>query len=50
MNINDLDTKKTAILFFDMLNGYYHEAEPEVKARMKAELKRLQEEFEVPEE
>jgi ureidoacrylate peracid hydrolase len=35
MNVNDLDTQKTAILFFDMLNGYYHEAEPEAKARMK---------------
>ena len=35
MNVNDLETKKTAILFFDMLNGYYHDAEPEAKARMK---------------
>jgi len=35
MHVNDLDTQKTAILFFDMLNGYYHEAKPEAKARMK---------------
>jgi ureidoacrylate peracid hydrolase len=35
MNVNDFDKDKTAVLFFDMLNGYYHEAEPEAKARMK---------------
>lgn len=35
MNVNDLDIKKTALLFFDMLNGYYHEAKPDAKARMK---------------
>lgn len=35
MNVNDFDANKTAVLFFDMLNGYYHEAEPDVKARMK---------------
>lgn len=35
MNVKDFDAGKTAVLFFDMLNGYYHEAEPEAKARMK---------------
>jgi len=35
MNVNDFHAEKTAVLFFDMLNGYYHEAEPEAKARMK---------------
>ena len=24
MNVNDFDPKKTALLFFDILNGYYH--------------------------
>ena len=35
MNVNDLNLKKTGILFFDILNGYYHAAEPGKKARMK---------------
>jgi ureidoacrylate peracid hydrolase len=35
MNVNDLDLKKTGVLFFDILNGYYHAAEPAKKARMK---------------
>ena len=35
MNVNDLNLKKTGILFFDILNGYYHDAEPANKARMK---------------
>lgn len=35
MNVNHLDLKKTALLFFDILNGYYHAAEPAAKARMK---------------
>jgi len=35
MGLNDIDLKKTAILFFDILNGYYHAAEPGAKARMK---------------
>jgi len=35
MGLNDIELKKTAILFFDMLNGYYHAAEPAAKARMK---------------
>ena len=35
MNVNDLNLKKTGILFFDILNGYYHDAEPAKKAKMK---------------
>jgi nicotinamidase-related amidase len=35
VNVNDLNLKKTGILFFDMLNGYYHDAEPAKKAQMK---------------
>lgn len=35
MDLNDIDLKKTAILFFDILNGYYHAAEAAAKARMK---------------
>ena len=35
MNINVLDVRKTALLFFDMLNVYYHGAPEETKKRMK---------------
>ena len=35
MNLNEIDTAKTALLFFDMLNGFYHEAGEAKKARMK---------------
>ena len=28
MNVNDFDLKKTALLFFDILNGYVPEPEP----------------------
>ena len=35
MNVNHLDNKKTAGLFFDMLNVYYHGASEETKKRMK---------------
>jgi nicotinamidase-related amidase len=35
MNINEMDTRKTALLFFDMLNAYYHGSQPEVKERMR---------------
>src|SRR3989304_521197 len=35
MGLNDIELKKTAILFFDILNGYYHMVEPAAKARMK---------------
>jgi nicotinamidase-related amidase len=35
MNVNDFDLKKTGILFFDILNGYYHTAAAAKKARMK---------------
>ncbi|MGH7771021.1 MAG: cysteine hydrolase [Candidatus Binatia bacterium] len=34
MGLNDIKLKKTAILFFDILNGYYHAAEAVAKARM----------------
>ncbi len=35
MGLNDLELKKTANLFFDLLNGYYHAADDAGKARMK---------------
>src|SRR3990172_9395702 len=35
MNLNQIVLKKTAILFFDILNGYYHEASDTAKARKK---------------
>lgn len=35
MNVNHLDTKKTGLLFFDLLNVYYHGAPPETQKRMK---------------
>lgn len=35
MNLNQIELKKTAILFFDILNGYYHEASERAKARKK---------------
>ncbi len=35
MQLNDIDLKKTAVLFFDILNGYYHAADAVGKARMK---------------
>lgn len=35
MNVNHIALKQTAILFFDILNAYYHLATQEVKARMK---------------
>ena len=35
MNVNQLDISKTALLFFDMLNVYYHGASEETKKRMK---------------
>lgn len=35
MNLNEVDIEKTALLFFDMLNGFYHEAGDARKARMK---------------
>jgi ureidoacrylate peracid hydrolase len=35
MNVNHLDNKQTALLFFDMLNVYYHGAPEETKKRMK---------------
>jgi nicotinamidase-related amidase len=35
MNVNDLDVRKTGLLFFDMLNVYYHGASEETKKKMK---------------
>jgi nicotinamidase-related amidase len=35
MNVNALDAKKTGLLFFDLLNVYYHGAPPETQKRMK---------------
>jgi len=35
MNVNELNVKKTAVLFFDMLNVYYHGAPRETQERMK---------------
>lgn len=35
MNLNQIELKKTAILFFDILNGYYHEASETARARKK---------------
>jgi nicotinamidase-related amidase len=35
MNVNQLDTKKTGLLFFDLLNVYYHGAAEETQRRMK---------------
>ena len=35
MNVNELDTKKTGLLFFDLLNVYYHGAPAEAQKRMK---------------
>ncbi|HSE89686.1 MAG TPA: isochorismatase family cysteine hydrolase [Candidatus Binatia bacterium] len=35
MNLDQIELKKTAILFFDILNGYYHEASDANKARKK---------------
>jgi nicotinamidase-related amidase len=35
MNVNELNVTKTCLLFFDMLNVYYHGASEETKKRMK---------------
>ncbi|MGH7828133.1 MAG: cysteine hydrolase, partial [Candidatus Binatia bacterium] len=35
MNVNSIDVRKTGLLFFDMLNVYYHGAPEETKKRMK---------------
>ena len=35
MGLNDIEIQKSAILFFDILNGYYHAADAAGKARMK---------------
>jgi nicotinamidase-related amidase len=33
MNLKEIDIEKTALLFFDMQNGFYHEAGDAKKAR-----------------
>jgi len=35
MGLHDIDLRKTGLLFFDILNGYYHAADAAAKARMK---------------
>jgi ureidoacrylate peracid hydrolase len=35
VNVNHFDLKKSALLFFDILNGYYHSGDAAAKARMK---------------
>ena len=35
MNVTHFDLKKSAMLFFDILNGYYHSGDAAAKARMK---------------
>lgn len=35
MNVNHFDLKKSALLFFDILNGYYHSGDAAAKTRMK---------------
>ncbi|HET8562314.1 MAG TPA: isochorismatase family cysteine hydrolase [Candidatus Binatia bacterium] len=35
MNIEHFELKKTALLFFDILNGYYHSGDAAAQARMK---------------
>ena len=35
MNVNELNTQKTGLLFFDLLNIYYHAAPEETQKRMK---------------
>ncbi|HUK40858.1 MAG TPA: cysteine hydrolase [Candidatus Acidoferrales bacterium] len=35
MNVNQINLRKTGLLFFDMLNVYYHGAPEETKKRMK---------------
>ena len=35
MDVNHFDVERTGLLFFDILDGYYHQAAPEAKARKK---------------
>jgi ureidoacrylate peracid hydrolase len=35
MKLNEIDLKKTGVLYFDMLNGYYHDMDQTAKARKK---------------
>ena len=40
MNINHFDNGKTAILFFDILNGYYHSGDSKAQAMMTREYRK----------
>lgn len=35
MGLNDIEIRKTGLLFFDILNGYYHSGNAAARARMK---------------
>ena len=35
MDVNQIDIKNTGLLFFDLLNIYYHGAAEEIRNRMK---------------
>lgn len=35
MNLNEIELQRTGLLFFDLLNGYYHEASAAAKQRKK---------------
>ena len=35
MNLNEINIKKIGVLYFDMLNGYYHDMDEATKARKK---------------
>ena len=35
LNLNEIDLNKAGVLFFDLLNGYYHEASEAAKRRKK---------------
>ena len=35
MDLNKIEIKRTGLLFFDILNGYYHDASEEAKQRKK---------------
>lgn len=36
MDLNTIEIEKTSLLFFDVLNGYYHEASDAAKQKKKA--------------
>lgn len=35
LNVNQIDIERTALLFFDLIDGFYHQAEPVKKALLK---------------